>query len=68
MKDAKKYFNRNGYVYGGVTNFDHERCSRQTFRFSNWEEVQLWLDAAENSNQKRELLTKSEALKYGFKY
>ena len=68
MRDAKKYFNRNGYVYGGVTNYEHENCSHQTFRFTNWQEAKIWFDAVENANQKRELLTKSKALKYGFKY
>ncbi len=68
MRDAKKYFYRNGYVYGSITNSEHDNCSRQIHRFTNWKDVQIWLNAVENTNQKRELLTKTEALKYGFKY
>ena len=68
MKNAEKYFNRNGYVFGGITNFKHDNCSRQARRFTNWKDALIWLDAVENSNQKRELITKTEALKYGFKY
>ena len=68
MRDAKKYFYRNGYVFGSITNFEHDNCSRQVCKFTNWKDAQMWLDAAENAYQKRELVTKTEALKYGYKY
>ena len=68
MRDAEKYFNRNGYVYGGVTIFENDNCSYRVCMFTNWNEAQMWLNSEKHSNQKRELLTKTETLRYGRKY
>lgn len=64
---AETYFKKTGTIYGDSykVNFGHtEHCIR---KFTDWERAMAWLHLEEHDFRTREFISKSEAIKRGYK-
>lgn len=67
MKNPKNYFEKNGFIYGDSYKYDFGVWKHKIRKFTNYEEAQAWLNTKECDFRTRELISKTEAKKYGYK-
>lgn len=65
MKNAEKYFEKNGKIYGISTKFDFGRWTGYAKEFNSLEKAYEWLNTEEYDFRERELCSKTEAKKWG---
>lgn len=67
MKNARKYFEKNGKIYGTSTKFEFGKWHGYAVEFNSWEEAENWLYTEEYDFRERELVSKTEAKKWGLR-
>ena len=67
MKNARNYFEKNGFIYGDSYKYEFGHWSHNVKKFENFEEAEKWLETEEYDFRERELISKTEAKKYGYK-
>lgn len=67
MTDPKKYFEKNGFIYGDSYKFEFGKWSHHITKFESWKEAQEWLHTEEEDFREREFITATEAKKHGYK-
>ena len=67
MKNAKGYFEKNGFIFGDSYKFEFGRFSHNIYKFTNFEEAKKWLHTEEYDFREREFISKTEAKKYGYR-
>lgn len=67
MKNAKAYFNKYGYIFGDSAKFDFGKWSHRITKFDNFGDAEKWLHTEEYDFRERELISKTEAVKYGYR-
>ena len=65
--NAEKYFEKNGCIYGISTKFNFGRWTGYAKKFDSLEEARKWLNTEEYDFRERELCSKTEAKKWGWK-
>lgn len=65
--NARKYFEKNGKIYGDSYKYEFGRWSHHVREFDSYEEAEQWLETEEYDFASREFITKSEARKLGYK-
>lgn len=63
MKDYKKYFEKNGFIYGVSSKFNFGRWSHSTQKFTDLNAAEDWLMTEEYDFRERELMSKTAAIK-----
>lgn len=63
MKNAKKYFEKNGFIFGNSYKFEFGKYSNHITEFKNFEEAEKWLHTEEADFRTREFISKTEAMK-----
>lgn len=58
---ARKYFEKNGKIYGDSYIYEFGRWSHRVREFDSFEEAEKWLETEEDDFASREFITKSEA-------
>ncbi len=69
MKDTKKYFEKNGFIFGDsykCTNANRNEWSHRVVKFTDYDEFLKWLDTKEYDFREREAITKTEARHLGY--
>lgn len=66
MKNAKAYFDKNGFIFGDSAKFNFGKWSHRITKFTDWEKAENWLQTEEYDFRERELISKTEAKKYGY--
>ena len=59
----KKYFEKNGFVYGVSSKFNFGKWEHKIYKFTNYESAQKWLNTEEHDFRERELCSKTKAIK-----
>lgn len=67
MKNAKKYFEKNGFIFGDSAKFDFGRWNHRIIKFTDYAEAEKWLKTEEHDFRTRELISKTEAIRNGYK-
>ena len=62
---AKKYFAKNGYIYGDSAKYQFGWHHWIT-KFTNWDEAMEWLYTEEYDFREREFISKTAAHEYGY--
>ena len=65
--NAEKYFKKNGCIYGISTKFAFGRWEGYAVKFDSMKDAREWLDTEEYDFRERELCSKTEAKKWGWK-
>ena len=63
MKNAKNYFEKNGYIYGVSSKFNFDRWSHKVYKFDDYETAETWLNNEEYDFRERELMSKTAVIK-----
>lgn len=58
----KKYFEKNGFVYGVSSKFNFGHWSHSVVKFTNYEEAEKWLETEQYDFRERELCSKTRAI------
>lgn len=58
----KKYFEKNGFVYGVSSKFNFGRWSHSVVKFTNYEAAEKWLETEQYDFRERELCSKTRAI------
>ena len=58
----KKYFEKNGFVYGVSSKFNFGRWNHSVVKFTNYEEAEKWLETEQYDFKERELCSKTRAI------
>lgn len=66
MKNAKNYFEKNGFIFGDSTKFEFGKWSHKIVKFTDFSEAEKWLNTEEYDFRERELISKTKAKKYGY--
>lgn len=66
MTNARKYFEKNGYIFGDSAKFNFGRWLHNITKFTSWEEAEEWLHAEQYDFREREFISKTTAKKYGY--
>ena len=66
MKNARNYFEKNGFIFGDSVRFDFGRWSHKIVKFTDWEKAERWLHTEGYDFRERELISKTTAKKYGY--
>ena len=64
--NTRKYFEKNGKIYGDSYKYEFGRWSHKVREFDSYEAAEKWLDTEECDFRTRELITKTEARKLGY--
>lgn len=67
MKNAENYFNKNGFIFGDSAKFEFGRWTHQITKFTDYAEAIKWLHTEEYDFRERELISKTAAVKYGYR-
>lgn len=67
MKNAKNYFDKNGFIFGDSYKFDSGKWIHNVKKFTNWDQAEKWLNTEQYDFRTREFISKTEAIKYGYK-
>lgn len=67
MKNSRKYFDKNGFIYGDSYKYAFGQWEHRVQKFENYEAACKWLHTEEHNFKTRELISKTEARKYGCK-
>ena len=66
MKNAKNYFEKNGFIFGDSYKFEFGSWRHRITKFTNFEDALKWLDTEEYDFRTREFISKTAALKLGY--
>jgi hypothetical protein len=66
MKNAKNYFDKNGFIFGDSAKFNFGKWEHRIIKFTDFSEAEKWLDTEEYDFRERELISKTTAKKYGY--
>ena len=67
MKKKRKYFEKNGFIFGDSAKFSFGRWQHDITKFTSFEEAEKWLHTEQYDFKERELISKTTAKKYGYK-
>ena len=67
MKNAKAYFEKNGFIFGDSAKFNFGKWEHHIIKFDDWEKANKWLETEEYDFREREFISKTEAKKLGYK-
>ena len=67
MKNARNYFEKNGFIYGDSSKFNFGRWEHDVQKFTSWEDAETWLETEEYDFRTRELISKTEAKRRGYR-
>ena len=67
MKNARNYFEKNGFVYGDSSKFEFGSWQHDVYKFTSFEEAEAWLESEEYDFRTRELISKTEAKRCGYR-
>lgn len=65
MKNPKNYFEKNGFIYGDSYKYSFGGWEHRVQKFDSYEDAEKWLYTEEYDFRTRELISKTEARKYG---
>lgn len=65
MKNAKNYFDKNGFIFGDSAKFNFGKWEHRIIKFTDFSEAEKWLNTEEYDFRERELISKTTAKKYG---
>lgn len=66
MKNAKNYFEKNGFIFGDSAKFSFGKWEHRIVKFTDFSEAEKWLNTEEYDFRERELISKTAAKKYGY--
>ncbi|MBR1749903.1 MAG: hypothetical protein IJ740_03330 [Ruminococcus sp.] len=66
MYNARKYFEKNGFIFGDSVGFKFGMWSHKIVKFTSWEKAERWLHTEEYDFRERELISKTSAKKRGY--
>lgn len=66
MKNAKNYFDKNGFIFGDSAKFSFGKWEHRIVKFTDFSEAEKWLNTEEYDFRERELISKTAAKKYGY--
>lgn len=61
--DVRKYFEKNGKIYGVSSKFNFGRWTHKGYVFDSLEKAEKWLNTEEYDFRERELMSKTAAVK-----
>lgn len=64
--DPKKYFEKNGFIYGDSWKYDFGSYHHNVKKFTDYNKAIEWLNTEEYDFRTREFITKSEAINLGW--
>ena len=67
MKNAKAYFEKNGFIYGDSYKYDFGAWQHRIEKFTDWDSATEWLETEEYDFRTRKFISKTEAKKCGYK-
>lgn len=67
MKNARAYFDKNGFIIGESAKFDFGKWHYRHERFTSWDAAETWLHTEEYDFRERELISLTTARKHGYK-
>ena len=67
MKNPKGYFEKNNFIYGDSYKYEFNEWKHNIVKFDSWEEAEKWLNTEEFDFRTRELISKTEAIKLGYR-
>lgn len=67
LEKAKAYIKRAGAIYGDSCKYEYGRWHHWITKFTSWEDAEKWLYTEQSDFRTRELISKTEARKYGYK-
>ena len=62
MRNARKYFDKNGFIYGNSYKFNFGRMENNIIKFTDFTEAEEWLNREQYDFRNREFISKTEAL------
>ena len=66
MKNAKNYFEKNGFIYGDSYKYDFGTWHHRITKFTSFEDALKWLETEENDFRTREFISKTAVKKLGY--
>lgn len=60
MKNPKKYFEKNGIIYGDSYKYEFGKYHHCIYEFKNWKAAEEWLKTEQYEFRTRELISKTE--------
>lgn len=67
MKNAKNYFEKNGFIYGDYAILEYHTWRHKVIKFTSYEEALKWLHTESYDFAEREFVSKTTAKKLGYK-
>lgn len=67
MKNAENYFKKNGFIYGDSWKYEFGQYTHHIKCFKDFDEALNWLNTEEYDFRTREFISKTEALKLGYR-
>lgn len=64
---AKTYFDKNGFIFGDSYKYGFGRWIHNIVKFTDWEKANAWLHTEQYDFRTRELITKTEAKRRGYR-
>lgn len=61
MKNAKNYFDKNGFIFGDSAKFNFGKWEHRIVKFTDFSEAEKWLNTEEYDFRERELISKTAA-------
>lgn len=66
MKNPENYFKKKGFIFGDSYKYAFGRWHHHIYKFTDWDKAVEWLCTEEYDFRSRELISKTEAIKYGY--
>ena len=66
MKNAKNYFEKNGFIFGDSCKYEFGTWHHRITKFTSFKDALKWLDTEEYDFRTREFISKTSAKKLGF--
>lgn len=63
MTNTRKYFEKNGTIYGVSSKFNFGTWNHKVVKFNDYEKAEEWLYTEEYDFRERELMSKTAAIK-----
>lgn len=67
LESCRAYFEKHGFIFGDSFKYDFGGFSHRVERFDDFSEAERWLNTEQYDFRTRELISKSEAKKRGYK-
>lgn len=65
--NPKKYFEKNGFIFGDSAKYAFGRWSHNIVKFTDYEAAKKWLNTEQYDFRELELISKTTAKRYGYK-